>query len=154
MIRPLQTPGERLSSPDTLRVSPGLAEYNSVNWATLCGSNPPPEHQSSAPRRPLISLPMTKSQLPAEPRKTDVAGFVDLASLPGMSYYNYDADDESDDSLDLGGAEGKPPLSLKQSEFTLKQFANRMWQANDTSAKCILVTGSLQECLRGCGVQT
>jgi len=47
-----------------------------------------------------------------------------------ISYNEYDADDESDDSSNLGGAEGKPPVSLKQPEFSLKQFAKRMGQAN------------------------
>jgi len=47
-----------------------------------------------------------------------------------MSYNKYDAADESDDSSDLGDAEGKPPISLKQTEFSLKQFAKRMGQAN------------------------
>jgi hypothetical protein len=50
--------------------------------------------------------------------------------LPEISYDEYDADDVSDDSSDLGGAEGKPPVSLKQTEFSLKQFAKRMGQAN------------------------
>ena len=43
---------------------------------------------------------------------------------------NCDADDESNNSSDLGGAEGKPPVSLKQTEFSLKQFTKRMGQAN------------------------
>ena len=47
-----------------------------------------------------------------------------------MSYNNYEADDESDDWSDLGGAEGKTPVSMKQIEFPLKQFANRIGQAN------------------------
>jgi hypothetical protein len=47
-----------------------------------------------------------------------------------MSYDEYHAADESDDCLDSGGAEGKPPLSLKQTEFSLKQFAKRMGQLN------------------------
>ena len=47
-----------------------------------------------------------------------------------MSYDEHDADDQRDDSLDLGGAEGKPPVSLKQTEFSLKQFAKKMGQAN------------------------
>jgi len=47
-----------------------------------------------------------------------------------MSYNEYDAADDSDDLLDSGGAEGKPPISLKQTKFTLKQFAKRMGQAN------------------------
>ena len=47
-----------------------------------------------------------------------------------ISYDNYDADDVSDDPSDLGGGEGNPPISLKQNEFSLKQFAKRMAQAN------------------------
>jgi len=47
-----------------------------------------------------------------------------------MSHDEYDAADESDDTSDLGGAEGTPPISLKQTEFSLKLFAKRMGQAN------------------------
>jgi hypothetical protein len=47
-----------------------------------------------------------------------------------MSYDEYDAAEESDNSSDLGSAEGKPPISLKQIEFSLKQFAKRIGQAN------------------------
>ena len=47
-----------------------------------------------------------------------------------MSYDEYDAADECNDSLDLGGAEGKPPISVKKMEFSLKQFAKRMGQPN------------------------
>jgi len=32
--------------------------------------------------------------------------------------------------------------------------AKAKWEADKSSANCILVTGSLQECLRGCGVKT
>jgi hypothetical protein len=53
-----------------------------------------------------------------------------LPSLTEISYDELDADAESDDSSDLGGAEGKAPISLKQTEFTLKQFAKRMGQSN------------------------
>jgi hypothetical protein len=53
-----------------------------------------------------------------------------LPPLPEISYHEYDADDKSDDSSDLGRAEGKSPVSLKQTEFSLKQFAKRMGQAN------------------------
>jgi len=75
--------------------------------------------------------PLKKTcQPPAEPRKTDVAGIADLPQLQGMSYNEYDAADESDDLLDLGGVECKPPISLKQTQFSLKQFAKRMGQAN------------------------
>jgi len=41
-----------------------------------------------------------------------------------------DIDAENDDSSDLGGAEGKAPISLKQTEFSLKQFAKWMRQPN------------------------
>ena len=66
---------------------------------------------------------MKRFQPPAEPQKTDVAWIMDLPPLPEMSYDEYDAADKSDDSSDLGGAEGKPPICLKQTEFSLKQFA-------------------------------
>jgi hypothetical protein len=39
-------------------------------------------------------------------------------------------DDESDNLSDFGCAEGKPPRSLKQNEFSLKQFAQYIEQAN------------------------
>ena len=47
-----------------------------------------------------------------------------------MSFDNYDAGGERDDWSDLGAAEGKPLLSLRQTEFYLRQFAKRMGQAN------------------------
>jgi hypothetical protein len=53
-----------------------------------------------------------------------------LPPLPEISYDEFDAEYESDDSSDLGGAEGKAPISLKQTEFSLKQFAKCMGQAN------------------------
>ena len=65
-----------------------------------------------------------------------------------MSYNEYDAADESDDSSDLGGAEGKPPISLKQTEFSLKQFAKRMGWANYSAFnkwKKVWVTGFLEK---------
>jgi len=55
---------------------------------------------------------------------------VDSSPLPEISYNDYDADDQCDDLSDLGGAEGKPPVSLKQTKFSLKQFAKMMGQAN------------------------
>jgi hypothetical protein len=69
---------------------------------------------------------MRRFQPPAEPWKTDVTGIGDLPPMPGMSYDEYDATDESNNSSDLDGTEGKPPISLKQMEFSLKQFAKRM----------------------------
>jgi hypothetical protein len=50
--------------------------------------------------------------------------------LPEIFYDQYDEEYESDNLSDLGGAEGKAPISLKQKEFTLKQFAKRMGQPN------------------------
>jgi len=47
-----------------------------------------------------------------------------------MSYDEYDAADTSDDLSDMGSAEGKPPIILKQTEFSLEQFAKKMGQAN------------------------
>jgi len=64
------------------------------------------------------------------PRKTDVGWIADLPPLPDNSYDEYDADYESDDSSDLGGAEGKAPMRFKPTEFSLKQFAKRMGQPN------------------------
>ena len=61
---------------------------------------------------------------------TAVAGIADMPPSPEISYEEFDADYESDDSSDLGRAEGKAPISLKQTEFSLKQFANRMGQPN------------------------
>jgi hypothetical protein len=49
--------------------------------------------------------------------------------MPEISSDEYDADDESDDSSDFGCSEVKPPANQKQTEFTFKQLANRMWQA-------------------------
>jgi hypothetical protein len=47
-----------------------------------------------------------------------------------MSYDVYDAPDETNNWSEFGGAEGKPPISLNQIEFSLKQFAKRMGQPN------------------------
>jgi len=59
-----------------------------------------------------------------------VAGIADLPPLPEVSYDEYDAADQSVKSSDLGCAGGIPPNSLKQTEFSLKQFAKRMGQPN------------------------
>jgi hypothetical protein len=47
-----------------------------------------------------------------------------------ISYDEFVADDEINDLSDLGGTEGKSPVCLKQTEFSLKQLAKRMGQAN------------------------
>jgi hypothetical protein len=51
-----------------------------------------------------------------------------LPQLPDIPYDQFDTDNESDDSSDLGGAEGQPPISLKQMQSSLKQFAKMMGQ--------------------------
>jgi hypothetical protein len=53
-----------------------------------------------------------------------------LHPLPAISDDEFDSDYESDDSSDLGRAEGNALISLKQTEFSLKQIANRMGQPN------------------------
>jgi hypothetical protein len=77
-----------------------------------------------------------------------VAGIVGFPPLPDISYDEFDADAESDDSSDLGGPEGKTPISLKQTEFSLKQFANRMGQTNFSAFnkwKKVWVAGFLEK---------
>ena len=125
-----QLPGQGPSSPGAPRVPPGPPGNNPVNRPTSSSSTPPPAPPSGAPGRPPISLPTKRFLPPAEPRKTDVAGIADLPLLAEISYDEYDADDASDDSSNLGGVEGQPPVSLKQTEFSFKQFAKRMGQAN------------------------
>jgi len=71
-----------------------------------------------------------------------------LPPLPEISYDEFDADYESDDSSDLGGVEGKAPFSLKQTEFSLKQFAKRMGQPNFSTFnkwKKVWVAGFLEK---------
>jgi hypothetical protein len=51
---------------------------------------------------------------PADPQKTHGVRIADFPIFPEISYNKNDSDDESYNSLDLGGAEGKPPVSLKQ----------------------------------------
>jgi hypothetical protein len=60
----------------------------------------------------------------------DVGGIVDLTPIPEMSYGEYDADYESDDGSVLGEDEGKDSTRVKQTEFSLTQFAQLMGQPN------------------------
>jgi hypothetical protein len=73
---------------------------------------------------------MKHLQQAAEPQRMDVGGIADLPRSPESLYDEYDADYESDNSLDLGGAEANAPIILKDMEFSLKQFAKRMGQPN------------------------
>lgn len=59
-----------------------------------------------------------------------MAWIANLPPLPDSSYGKFDADVESHDSSELGWAEGKAPINLKQMEFSVKQFAKRMRQPN------------------------
>jgi hypothetical protein len=66
----------------------------------------------------------------AEPFRADVVRIADLPSSPESSYDKYYADYQTEDSSDFGWAKGKALLSLKQTEFSLKQFAKRMGLPN------------------------
>jgi len=148
MFPPLRFPGHGPSSPGAPRVPPGPPGNYPLNQPTSSSLTPPPQPPSGAPGRYPTSLPMNRFQPPAEPRKTDVAGITELPRLPEMSYNEYDAANQSNDSSDLGGAEGKPPISLKQMEFSLKQFAERMGQANYSAFnkwKKVWVAGLLEK---------
>jgi len=148
MFPHLQIPGHGSSSPDARRVPPGLPENHSVNRPTSFSPSPSPEPHSGEPRRPPIRLPTKRIQQPAEPWKADVVRIAELPPLLDLSYDDYDADDESNDSSHLGGAEGKLPISLEQTEFSLRQFAKRMGQANYSvfnKWKKVWVAGFLQK---------
>jgi hypothetical protein len=54
----------------------------------------------------------------------------------------------SDDSSDMGGAEGKARISLKQTELSLKKFAKRMGHSNFSTFnkwKKVWVAGFLEK---------
>ena len=126
MFSPLQFAGQVPSSPGAPRVPPGPPGNHPVNQPISPSSTLPPQPSSGARGRHPISLPTKRFQPPVELWKTDLTGIADLPPLPEMSYNEYDAADQSDDSLDLGSAEGKPSNRLKQTEFSVKQFAKRM----------------------------
>ena len=130
---PPQIPGRLPSSPGAPTVAPGQMENHPVNRPTIAQPDPALKPPSGTPRRPPICLQMITFQLAAEPRKIDVAKIADLASLPDMSNNRYDSDDERDNLLDLGGTEGKPPISQMQTNFSLKQLTQTMGQANYTA---------------------
>jgi len=151
-----QFPGQGLSSPGAPRVPPGPPGNHTVNLPTSSSSTPPPQPPSGAPGRHPISPPTRRFQAPAELRKPDAAGIADFPQVPELSYDEYDTAEESDDLSDLGGAQGKPPNSLKQTEFSLKQFAKSMGQANYSPFnkwKKVWVAGfpekMHQSCIRG-----
>jgi hypothetical protein len=61
---------------------------------------------------------------PADPQHIDVARNDHVTTLPEICYDQHDADDGSHNSSDLGGAEGKPLVSLRHTEFSCIQFVN------------------------------
>jgi len=101
-----------------------------VNWPTSSGSTLPPGPPFSAPGRPPISLLMKQFLPPVHPWEADVQRMANLPPLPEISYDVDDSYDTKDNSTDLGTAEGKPPVTLKQTEFSLNQYAKRTGQAN------------------------
>lgn len=119
-----------LSAPGAPRVPAGLPHSNQVNSLISSSSNSPSGLPSTATGRPPISLPTKTVQPAKEPQDTDVTGIVHMPSLLVISYHNYDSDDKRDDSFDLGGTQGKSPISLKQTEFSMNPFAKKMGQAN------------------------
>jgi hypothetical protein len=65
-----------------------------------------------------------------------------------MCHDQFDADAERDDSTDLGGAEGKAPISVMQTEFSSNQFANTVGQPNFSPFdkwKRVLLAGFLKK---------
>jgi len=114
MFPPPQFPGQGPSPPGVRRVPPGPPWHHPVNQPTSSSSPPPPPPPSGAPGRHPTSLPTKIFQPPAEPWKIDITDLADLPPLPEMSYDEYNAADASDDSLELGDTDGKPPISLKQ----------------------------------------
>jgi len=129
MFLPQQFTQQGPSSPATPRVPPSPTGIIPANRPTS-SSSPPYGQIPSTPGRPSISLPTKRFQLAAELRRIDVAEIADLPPSPDNSYAEFDADAEINDSLDFSQAEGKAPISLKQTEFSLKQFAKRMGQPN------------------------
>jgi hypothetical protein len=125
----VQLTGQGPSSPGAPRVPPVLPGNIPVIRPTSSFSTPYGQ-LPGAPGKPLISLQTKRFQPAAPPRWTAVARFADLPPLPEIPYDEFDADYESGDSSDLGGAQSKAPISLKQMEFSLKQFAKRMRQPN------------------------
>jgi len=129
LIPPQQFTQQGASSPCTPRVPPALPGNIPVFQPTSSASTP----YGQLPREPgipPIRLPTKRFQPAAELRRTDIEGIADWPPLPDIAYDEFDSDYESDDSSDLGWAEGKAPISLEQTEFSLKQFARRMGQPN------------------------
>jgi hypothetical protein len=67
---------------------------------------------------------------PGYPWEADVERIADLPTLLEISKDVDNRDDTRDNSLAPGSAEGKLPVSMKQTKFSLNQYAKRTRQAN------------------------
>jgi len=129
-------------------VPPGPLENYWANWPIASSSKTPSVPPSGATGIPPISLTLKWSQPPAELGNADVTDIVDLPPMPATSYNDSDEDDESDYCSDSGGRKGKLPISLQQTKFSLKQFANRMGLLDKSALnkwKNIAVAGYLEK---------
>jgi hypothetical protein len=130
MFPPQLFPWHGLLSLGTLRVPPGPPGNHLVNSPASTSSTPPPGLPCSTPGIPPNSLPVTRFKPSAELRSPDVSRSARLPQLQNIFYTLYDAVDDSDDSLDIGGAEGNWLLSLMRAKLSLNKFAKRWGQAN------------------------
>jgi hypothetical protein len=112
MLPAQQFPGQGPSSPGKLIVPAGPPRNHPVNMSTSSCSNNPPQPSSGPHGRHPISLLTKRFQPQAEPQEIDVTNIADFRPLLKISYDEYDSAEEINDSLDLGGAEGKPQISL------------------------------------------
>jgi hypothetical protein len=69
---------------------------------------------------------MKRFQSPLDSHRTNAAGIADLPPAAQIPEAKFDADSDSNDSSDLGGAEGTAQISLKHMEFSLTQFSKWM----------------------------
>jgi len=111
MFPPQQFTTQGPSSPVAPRVPPAPPGTIPVIWPTSSTSTPSGQ-LPWAPGRPSICLPTKRFQLAAELRRTAVAGIADLPPLRDIFHDEFDADNESDNLLAVGGAEDKAPISV------------------------------------------
>jgi hypothetical protein len=128
MFPPQQLTRHGRSSSGTHRVPPAPPGNYPVIRLTSSPSTLPVHHPSASGRLP-ISLPTKRSQLVVEPQRTIAAWISNWPPLPAICSDIGNADYGSDDSSDLGCAEGTAPMSLKQTAFPLKQFCKKDWAA-------------------------
>jgi hypothetical protein len=100
MFPPQQFTRQGPSSPGAPRVPPALPG-NILVIRPTSSSSTPYRQPAGAPGRPPIGLTKKRFQPATEPRKTDVTGIVDLHPVPEISYAEFDAVYESNDSSDL-----------------------------------------------------